>query len=181
MKKVLSSLAVVLALLITGCSNQTENPVMSDTTLEKKPGQSSIVEIAASNPEFSNLVKAVVFTELTGALSSDRQLTVFAPVNSAFETLAQALGYSDFDAVLVPENKELVTSVLLYHVSPGLKYAKNVLSAKKVNTLLKEFAYVKVEGEDAYIGNENQYARIAAVDIRASNGLIHVIESVILP
>jgi uncharacterized surface protein with fasciclin (FAS1) repeats len=180
MKKIIFSMAV-LALIVAGCSNQTESPVSAPDTMEKKPGTSTIVEIAASNPDFSNLVNAVVFTGLTEALSTNRQLTVFAPGNSAFEALALTLGYANFDAVLIPANKELVTSVLLYHVAPGLRYAKNVLAAEKVNTLLEEFAYVKIMEGDAYIGNENKYAKIVATDIRASNGVIHVIDSVLLP
>jgi uncharacterized surface protein with fasciclin (FAS1) repeats len=179
MKKLLGIIAV-FALLITGCSNQTDSPVSADT-IEKKPGELNIVEIASTNPDFSNLVKAVVFTELTGALSGNRQLTVFAPVDAAFESLASALGYADFDDMLIPANKELITNVLLYHVSPGQRYAKNVLASKKVITLLEQFAYVRVENGDAYIGNSNKYAEITAVDIRAKNGVIHVISDVILP
>jgi uncharacterized surface protein with fasciclin (FAS1) repeats len=181
MKKIFASMAVIMALFLAGCSNQAETPVSPETSLEKKPGSSTIVEIAVSNPEFSNLVKAVIFTGLTDALNSNRQLTVFAPVNAAFDSLAWLLGYSDFDEVLIPANKELVTNVLLYHVSPGLKYAKNVLAAQKVNTLLKQFAYVKVVGEKVYIGNETKYAEIIATDVRASNGVIHIIDNVILP
>jgi uncharacterized surface protein with fasciclin (FAS1) repeats len=179
MKKILFSVAL-LALFITGCTNQTETPI-SPEKLDKKPGESTIVEIASSNPEFSNLVKAVVFAGLTDALSSNRQLTVFAPVNSAFEQLAFALGYADVDAMLIPANKELVTKVLLYHVSPGLKYAKNVLAAKKVNTLANQFAYVMVSNDDVLIGNETAYATILATDIRAKNGVIHIIDTVIIP
>jgi uncharacterized surface protein with fasciclin (FAS1) repeats len=179
MKKILFSFAL-LALVFAGCSNQTDSPV-APQSLEKKPGEFTIVEIAASNPDFSNLVKAVVFTDLTEALSSNRQLTVFAPVNAAFESLALSLGYADFDALLIPANKDLVTSVLLYHVSPGLKYAKNVLAAKKVNTLIKQFAYAQVVNGEAFIGNETKYAKIIATDIRARNGVVHVIDSVIIP
>jgi uncharacterized surface protein with fasciclin (FAS1) repeats len=179
MKKVLVSLAL-LAFLVTGCSEQSSTPVSPDT-LEKKPGTSTIVEIASSNPEFSNLVDAVVFADLAGALSTNRQLTVFAPVNAAFDSLAWALGYPDFASVLVPANKALVTNVLLYHVAPGLRYAKNVLAAGKVNTLVEQFAYVQVMNGDAYIGNSTKYAKILSTDLRASNGVIHVINNVIIP
>jgi uncharacterized surface protein with fasciclin (FAS1) repeats len=180
MKKVFGIIAV-LSFLLVGCSNQTNSPVAPDNTLEKKPGELTIVEIASSNPAFSYLVQAVVLTDLVDALSSNRQLTVFAPVNSAFEQLATDLGYASVAELLVPANKDLVKAVLLYHVAPGVRYAKNVLASEKTITLNGQFAYVKVVGEDAYIGNETKYAKILTTDIRAKNGVIHVIDSVILP
>ncbi len=180
MKKFLSSM-VFLALIFAGCSEQTESPVSADMQLEKRPGELSIVEIALADTNFSNLVNAVLYTDLVGALSSNRQLTVFAPVNAAFDSLAWALGFADFDSVLVPGNEALVTTVLLYHVAPGLKYAKNVLASGKVITLLEQFAYVKVMDGNAYIGNSNKFARILDTDIRAKNGVIHVIDNVIVP
>lgn len=184
MKKVLGIVAV-LALLVTGCTNQTDSGVAPEA-LDKKPGELSIVEIASSNPDFSNLVKAVVFTGLTEALSSNRQLTVFAPINSGFESVANALGYANFDALVndqqnMEANKQLVTNVLLYHVSPGTRYAKNVLASEKVITLLEQFAFVKKENGDVKIGNSQVYSKILLTDIRARNGVIHVIENVMLP
>jgi transforming growth factor-beta-induced protein len=181
MKKMIGSFAVLGLLVFAGCSEQTTAPVDDSSMLEKKPGTSTIVEIAASNPDFSYLVAAVQFAGLDGVLSSNRQLTVFAPVNSAFEQLAVDLGAPNVGAILVEENRELVTNVLLYHVAPGERYAKNVLAAGKVNTLANEFAYIKLEGEDAYIGSNDRYAKILATDIRAKNGVVHVIDRVILP
>jgi len=180
MKKVLGVLAV-LALLITGCSNQTESPVAPGASLEKKPGSSTIVEIALSDPNFSNLVKAVVLTDLAGVLSGVDQYTVFSPVNQAFEDLAVTLGYDDADELLVEENKELVKAVVLYHVAPGQRYTKNILAAGKTTTLAGQFAYIKIIGDSPYIGNDNGYAKIEGTDIRAKNGVIHVINKVLLP
>jgi len=177
MKKVLSVFAV-LALLVTGCSEDKDTPVMPQ---EDPAPTSNIVQIAVSNPEFSNLVKAVTFADLAGALSGDQQLTVFAPVNSAFEELAADLGYSSVDELLVEQNKELVTKVLLYHVAPGALYAQSALAAGQTITLIDQIAYIKVVEGLPYVGNDNVFAKITSTDIKATNGVIHVIDKVMLP
>lgn len=189
MKKILGSFLVLSLSVFSfiGCSeNSTVSPISSDNSvsvLEKRPGNGqTIVGIAGSNPDFEYLVAAVQFAGLAETLNSNRQFTVFAPTDAAFEALASALGLSKVSDLLVEENKGLVTNVLLYHVSPGNKNSQNVISSGRVNTLLKEFIYSKVEGDMAKVGNDmNGFANILAVDIRATNGTIHVIDKVLLP
>lgn len=171
-----------------GCSDSsTLNPISSDNsltnTLEKRPGNGqTIVGIAASDTNFSNLVAAVQFAGLVNVLNGNRQFTVFAPVNSAFEDLASALNLPSVNDLLTEQYRELVTSVLLYHVSPGLKFSRNVVSSGKVNTLLEQFAFTRGQNGTAQIGNNSTgYANILAVDIRATNGVIHVLDKVIIP
>jgi uncharacterized surface protein with fasciclin (FAS1) repeats len=182
--KTLSILFFAVSLIFIGCSDYNSNPASGDAgSLEKKPGNGqTIVQIAAGNPDFSNLVAAVQFAGLVDALNGNRQLTVFAPVNSAFDTLAAKLNLSGVNELLTEPYKELVTKVLLYHVSPGLKFSQNVVNSGRVITLLEQFAYTKVENGSVMIGNDtNGYGNITAVDIRASNGVIHVLDTVILP
>lgn len=183
--KTLIVLFFAVSFTFLGCSEYTgTNPVSNDTaTLEKKPGNGqTIVQIASSNPDFSYLVAAVQFAGLVDAINSNRQLTVFAPVNSAFEDLASALNLTSVNDLLTEPYRELVTSVLLYHVSPGLKFSQNVVKSGKVNTLLEQFAFTKVENGSVKIGNDtNGYANITGVDIRAANGVIHVLDKVIIP
>ena len=189
MKKFVGSFLVLgfLTISFIGCSeNSVSDPLSSDNSqvsLEKRPGNgSTIVDIAASNPDFEYLVAAVQFAGLAEVLSGNRQFTVFAPTDQAFEDLADTLGLASVGDLLVPENKELVTNVLLYHVSPGNKNSTNVVSSGRVNTLLKQFIFSKVEDGAAKVGNDtNGYANILAVDIRATNGTIHVIDKVLLP
>ncbi len=186
MKKFFGSIIVLafMAVSFIGCSeSSTTNPVSSENSLEKRPGGgNTIVDVAVSNPDFSYLVAAVQFAGLVEVLNGDRQLTVFAPTNQAFEDLASALGLNSVADLLVPANKELVTNVLLYHVSPGNKNSRNVVSSGRVNTLLKQFIYSNVEDDTAKVGNDkNGYANILAVDIRATNGTVHVIDKVLLP
>lgn len=171
-----------------GCSDMsTSNPVSSENSinsvLDKKPSNGqTIVDIASSNPDFSILVAAVQFAGLEDALSGNRQFTVFAPVNSAFVDLANALNLPSVGDLLTEPYRELVTSVLLYHVSPGLKFSKKVVKSSRVNTLLGQFAFTKIEEGMVKIGNETTgYANVTAVDIRASNGVIHVLDKVIIP
>lgn len=176
----------VLSIAFIGCSDSvTTSPVSSENTgiLEKRPGNGqTIVQIAAGNPDFAYLVAAVQFAGLADVLNGNRQFTVFAPVNSAFEDLAAVLNLQSVNDLLTEQYRELVTSVLLYHISPGIKFSQNVVKSGRVNTLLEQFAFTKIEDEEAKIGNDaTGYATITAVDIRATNGVIHVINKVILP
>ena len=187
MRKSLFLMVIISMISISfiGCSeNSLNNPVSSSNSesLQKNPNNlPTIVEIAASDTNFTYLVAAVQFANLADVLNSNRQFTVFAPVNQAFLDLAASLNLT-IEELLTEPYRDLVTSVLLYHVSPGQKKSQNVIKSGKVNTLLKQFAYSRIENGTAQIGNEtNGYANITAVDIRASNGIVHVIDKVIVP
>ena len=190
MKRFLFSFIAIAIISISfiGCSNETSNnPIFSENstsaTLDKRPGNGqTIVGIASSIDDFSYLVAAVKFAGLDGVLNGNRQFTVFAPTNEAFEALAEALGYTQVTELLTEDNRELVTNVLLYHVSPGNKSSQKVLKSGRVNTLLKQFINSKIEDGVPQVGNmTNGYANILTTDIRAQNGTIHVIDKVLLP
>ena len=175
----------LLSLSFFGCSEESmNNPVTTDNsgTLQKNPNNlPTIVEIAASDTNFTYLVAAVQFANLAEVLDGRRQFTVFAPVNQAFLDLAAALNIT-IQELLTEPYRDLVTSVLLYHVSPGLKKSQNVIKSGRVNTMLQQFAFTRIENGSAQIGNDtNGYANILAVDIYASNGVIHVLDKVIVP
>jgi uncharacterized surface protein with fasciclin (FAS1) repeats len=190
MKKFLFSILAIAVISISfiGCSNEaSNNPISSENstsaTLDKRPGDGqTIVGIASSLPDFSYLVAAVKFAGLDGVLNGNRQFTVFAPTNEAFDSLAVKLGYAQGPDLLIEANRELVTNVLLYHVSPGNKSSQNVLKSGRVNTLLKQFIESRIENGVPQVGNmKTGYADIIATDIRAQNGTIHVIDKVLLP
>ena len=175
----------MLSLTFFGCSDESmNNPVSVDNleSLQKNPNNlPTIVEIAASDTNFAYLVAAVQFANLADVLNSNRQFTVFAPVNQAFLDLAASLNLT-IEELLTEPYIDLVTSVLLYHVSPGQKKSQNVIKSGRVNTLLQQFAFTRIENGAAQIGNDtNGYANITAVDIRASNGIVHVLDKVIVP
>jgi uncharacterized surface protein with fasciclin (FAS1) repeats len=140
----------------------------------------TIVEIAAGNPDFSTLVAAVTAADpaIAAALSGEGPLTVFAPTNQAFADLLAALNLS---AAEVLANTELLNQVLLYHVVEGAVLAETVvtLDGQSVPTLLEgeSVAVSVVNGGVVLNGNVN----VVATDIIASNGVIHVIDAVLVP
>jgi transforming growth factor-beta-induced protein len=142
----------------------------------RQPGP-TIVEAAiavnADSGEFTYLIEAVVKTGLADALNRNRQLTVFAPTDAAFEALFAALGVSGIDDIPA----DTLTSVLLYHVAPGERFSGDVLASSRIRTLSKGFLVPSVSGGAAYVND----ARIVAPDVDVSNGVIHVIDAVLLP
>jgi len=135
-----------------------------------------IVDIAASNENFSTLVAAVKAAGLVEALKGKGPFTVFAPTNKAFEKLPKGT----VESLLKPENKEKLVEILTYHVVPGKVMAADVAGLKsgsKVTTLSGGEVTVRKSGNSIMLNS----SRIVATDIVASNGVIHVIDSVLLP
>ena len=132
----------------------------------------TIVEIAAANSNFSTLVTAVKAAGLAETLSGKGPFTVFAPTNAAFAKLPAGT----LDSLLKPENKAKLRAILLYHVVPG-----TVMS-----TDIKPGAVKTAEGQDiklAVAGGKVTVndATVTTADIKASNGVIHVIDTVLIP
>ena len=142
----------------------------------RQPGP-SIVEAAiavnASTGEFDHLIAAVVRTGLAGTLDGNRQFTVFAPTDAAFEALFAQLGVTGVQDIPVPT----LTAVLLHHVAPGERFAADVLGASRVRMLDKSFTFPSLTGGSPRIDG----ARIVAADVDVANGVIHVIDAVLLP
>ena len=136
--------------------------------------QQSIAAIAGGNPDFSTLVLALQTAGLVETLDGKEQYTVFAPTNAAFE---KALGDLGITAEELLADTALLKSILLYHVTRGSHKAKNVLAMKKIKMLDGNFTMPEKKEEGAFIGG----AKITDVDIMASNGVIHVIDYVLLP
>jgi uncharacterized surface protein with fasciclin (FAS1) repeats len=132
-----------------------------------------IVEIAASAGSFNTLVAAVKAAGLVDTLKGNGPFTVFAPTDEAFAKLPGGT----VENLLKPENKDKLTAVLTYHVVPGRVTAGEVVnlsSAKTVNGRA-----LRINTKDGKVMVDN--ARVTATDIMASNGVIHVIDSVVLP
>lgn len=132
-----------------------------------------IVDVAASNPDFSTLVAAVKAAGLVDALKGDGPLTVFAPTNAAFAKLPAGT----VEDLLKPENKDTLIAVLTYHVVAGKVMAADVVKVSSATTLQGQDLAVKTMDGKVMIDN----AQVVATDIKASNGVIHVIDTVILP
>jgi uncharacterized surface protein with fasciclin (FAS1) repeats len=132
-----------------------------------------IVEIAAGNEDFSTLVAALKAADLVDTLAGEGPFTVFAPTNAAFDALPEGT----VESLLKPENKAQLSAVLTYHVVPGAVYAGDVVELSSATT---------VQGGDVSISTEDgrvmiDGAQVIKTDIEAENGVIHVIDAVLLP
>ncbi len=131
-----------------------------------------IVDIAVEAGSFETLVAAVQAAGLVDVLKGDGPFTVFAPTDAAFAALPEGT----VESLLLPENKDMLTAILTYHVVPG-----KVMSTD----LTDDMTAATVEGSDIMIDLDNGVmingATVVSADIVASNGVIHVIDQVILP
>ena len=145
---------------------------MSTTTSEK-----SLIDIAAGSTDFTTLVAAVKAAALVETLSGPSQFTLFAPVDAAFAVLPTgALEY-----LLKPQNRQQLASILTYHVVPGVLFAREVKSGE-VTTVNGARFTVSVDGASVTITDgRGGKAKVIQADVPASNGVIHVIDHVLLP
>ena len=150
----------------------------------------TIVDIALGNESFTLLVAAVVKADVVNILNGRRQFTVFAPTDAAFDAAAKALLGEDADGLqLIDElDVETLRNILLYHVAPGSRYSESVVESTKIRTMNKSFIGVELVMEDEelvgvnMIGNNSSAGLVLdLIDIPASNGVIHVIDFVLLP
>ena len=183
--KIAAAGGIAALLFLSGCSSDSDEatPPATTTSAAATPSETmpsapptaeeagSIVDVAASNPDFSTLVAAIEAAGLVETLSGDGPFTVFAPTNEAFEALPDGV----VDALLLPENKEALTAVLTYHVVSG-EVTSDMVTAGDVET---------VEGSTITLGTDDGVqvndANVTAADVEASNGVIHVIDAVLVP
>jgi uncharacterized surface protein with fasciclin (FAS1) repeats len=132
-----------------------------------------IVDTAVSAGSFNTLVAAVKAADLVDTLKGEGPFTVFAPTDDAFAKLPAGT----LDNLLKPENKDKLASILTYHVVPGKVMAKDVSTMKMAETVNGQSFMVSMEGNNVMVDN----AKVIKADIECSNGVIHVIDSVILP
>lgn len=142
-------------------------------TADHHKGKMDIVDVAASNPDFSTLVAAVQAAGLVDALKGEGPLTVFAPTNAAFA----ALPAGTVENLLKPENKDQLIAILTYHVVAGKVMAADVVKVESATSLQGQSITVSVVDGGVMVDNAN----VIATDIKASNGVIHVIDAVLLP
>jgi len=149
-------------------------------TLGTAAQAANIVEIAAGDDRFTTLVAAVTAADLAGTLSGPGPFTVFAPVNDAFD----ALPAGTVETLLKPENKGQLTNVLLYHVDDrnltaekiptGSNYFKPILASERL-CISKGADGVKIAD------GTGEMANVVIANIKADNGVIHVVDKVLLP
>ena len=181
MKKL--SICICAALLFFGCSSneqttetsevmtaETDATAMEETMEAAKP---DIVALASNTPSLSTLVKALQAADLAGTLQQGGPYTVFAPTDEAFA----ALPAGTLDNLLKPENKQQLVDILTYHVTEGSVMAANLSNGMMVNTLNGKQLNVKINGDKVMINEAN----VTMPNVEASNGVVHVIDKVMLP
>lgn len=160
---ILGTLVIVFTLGIFTTQANTSN----------EPASMNIVEIALADDQFSILVDAVVKAELVDALSAEGPYTVFAPTNDAFEALFAKLGVNGIEDL----TKDQLTPILLYHVVSAAVWSKDIESGQ-VPTL-NDMASVNVKITESKVMVDK--SNVVVADVKASNGVIHVIDKVLVP
>ena len=145
-------------------------PPAEDAMMEKN----TIVDIAVADGRFKTLVAALGAAGLVETLSGEGPFTVFAPTDDAFA----ALPAGTVESLLLPENKQKLTDILLYHVVSGKVMAADVVTLTSAPTVLGKDLTIKVQDGKVFL---NDTVQVIITDIEASNGVIHVIDAVLLP
>lgn len=195
-KPLASSIAIIGAagaLFVAGCGDDndsastaaTQAPAATQATTAssgKEPVEvggemmypdKNVVENASNAPNLTTLVSAVKAADLVDTLSGEGPFTVFAPDNDAFAKVPKA----DLDSLLEPENKDQLTSVLTYHVVPGTYAAADLKDGQELTTVNGEKLKVTIDGDTVKVGD----ATVTQADVFQSNGVAHVIDTVLLP
>lgn len=181
-----SILTAASAISLAACgapADDADNTAADAESVAEEPG--TIVAVAQSDESFSTLVTAVTAADLVETLSSGGPFTVFAPTNSAFDKLPDGT----LDELTAPEGKEQLTSILTYHVVEGPADAATLINNIKSNEGSYEITTVNGGTLTATLDGNNVVltdaaggkATVTATDIQASNGMIHVIDTVLMP
>lgn len=177
MKKLITTTSAAIAAIgFTSLGLIADEPANDGDALTKKEYQDmkdlTVVDLASGDERFTTLVKALRAADLAEALDAEGPFTIFAPTDEAFEKLPAGV----LEDLMKPENKEKLASVLKYHVVPGKIMASDV-KPMKASTLNGSEFVVTVVDEEVRIDN----ATVIKTDIVGTNGVIHVIDSVIMP
>jgi uncharacterized surface protein with fasciclin (FAS1) repeats len=175
MRRTFTILAVVasLSLVAAACGNDDEG---ADSEASPTASGMTITEIVADGSDFSTLLTAVEAADLGETLAGEGPYTVFAPTNEAFA----ALPAGTLETLLEPENKDQLVSILTYHVVPGEIPAAEVTAGEVTTLNGADFTISTDDGVVITDGQGNQ-ATVTQTDVEASNGVIHVIDAVLLP
>lgn len=169
MKKVLA-LALVASISLVACGSDASTEVV-DTTVMEEVAANDIVAVASSTEGFSTLVAALSAAGLVETLQGEGPFTVFAPNDEAFAALPAGL----LEKLLLPENIAVLTSILTYHVVAGKVMSTDVTTGDAATV---EGSTLALDTMSGVMVND---ATVIAADVEASNGVIHVIDKVLVP
>jgi len=163
MKSAFANMAVVAAAAIG----------LAMSSVAVRAADKDIVDTAVAAGQFETLAAALGAAGLVDTLKGDGPFTVFAPTDEAFAKLPAGT----VENLLKPENKDQLTAILTYHVVPGNVMAADVVKLSEAETVNGKKVNIKTEGDNVMIND----AKVVSADVAASNGVIHVIDAVILP
>ena len=186
--------AGIIALLIVGgvtavvlgnnSNDSEETPTTSQNSETENQDEAAeptqnIVELASATEDLSTLVTAVTAAELGSVLSDETmEYTVFAPTNAAFAALPEGT----LDTLLEPANQEQLQGVLTYHVVEGSVLSSDLSDGQVVTTVNGQTLTVDITDEGVFIVDQNDgRAQVTTADVRANNGVVHIINAVVLP
>ena len=150
----------------------------SATDVKAETAGRTIVEIAAGAEDFSTLVAAVKAAGLVDVLSSKGPFTVFAPTNEAFGALPEGT----LDTLLTPENKDQLVDILTYHVLPAQVLSKDLKFFQRAQTVEGKNLHIFKNSRGVYVSPDGKdFKTVTAADNEASNGVVHIIDGVLLP
>ena len=175
------SVLLVLTFVVAACAPaptpaptaMPEPTKMPEPSAMPEPVLKDIVDTAVADGRFTTLVAAVTAAELVDTLKGEGPFTVFAPTDDAFAKLPAGT----VEELVKPENKQKLTDILLYHVVSGKVMAADVVGLTSATTVLGKDVAVKVDMGNVYVND----AKVIITDIETSNGVIHVIDTVLLP
>lgn len=181
MTKVLLSAFALMFVLVVGTSAQSSNCTANTAKAKKvsyrkasQPQASDIVDTAVAAGNFTTLATALEAADLITTLKGAGPFTVFAPTDAAFAKLPKAT----LESLLKPENKAKLVKILTYHVVPGKVLAADVVKIKSAKTVQGQSVKIRAKGGKVVLnGNSN----VTQTDIQTSNGVIHVIDTVLMP
>ncbi len=184
---ILASATLALAACGTPETAETDTSMEADAMANSTDATAAgdIVAVAQGNPEFSTLVSAVTAADLGATLQGDGPFTVFAPTNAAFEKIDAAT----LEGLMTPESKDALTGILTYHVVSGNMSAAAITEAITAGNGTAELTTVNGATLSAMMDGSNvvltdaagNTSTVTATDTQASNGVIHVIDTVLMP
>ncbi len=162
----------VVALLFAGCRHTSDDSMMMNDS-KMMMGTMNIPEVAMSDDNFGTLVKLLKAADLVDTLKGKGPFTVFAPTDAAFAKLPAGT----VESLMQPSNRERLRAILMNHVVPGRVTAAEVMKMKTARTAGGATLNIMTMGDGVMVGNAN----VIKADIAASNGIVHAIDTVLMP
>lgn len=169
------ALTAVAAFGVAACGSDDNSTSSSSapTPAATAPAAKNIVGVAQGTQSLSTLVQAVTAADLAKTLQGKGPYTVFAPTDQAFRSLPKGT----LDTLLKPANRDQLTSILTYHVVPGKLTASQLKDGQELTTVNGDKLKVSIDGKTVKVGD----ATVTKADVPASNGVVHVIDTVLQP